>query len=157
MKIVWKLGHKIEITRAVKNLRNSAVNVMKKYFSARDLAEVGKQVSSSEERATSEPLPVGRRKFERGKVGTHRKRWMRPIEANGYKPKGGLKPSENEEVERSGCESDQSFRSQKSMPTYSAETRGISSGYKISTPTSNTLKEGENLDLSISKSHQQDA
>jgi len=160
MKIVWKLGHKIEITRAVQKLIKSSVNVIEKYFSAMDL-EGGKQVSSSEERATSEPPPVGSRQFERGKVGVHKKkRCKRPTEANGYKPEGGLKHSENKEVElRSRSESDQSSMSQKSMPiTCGAETRGISSGYKISTSTSNTLKEGENLDLSIiSKSDEQEA
>jgi len=150
MNMVKKLGHKIAIVRAVKELKNSAVNVMERYHKtcARDPSFYGKQVSSQsscEWSTNSEPV----RQFERGKLGALKKRYTRPREANGYKPLRGLKlikKKANEDGRLS--ESDESCISQKSLPvTHSTQTRVISSKDKLYTSTK--LKEGTDLDLPV--------
>lgn len=114
---------------------------MEKFFHA-----CGRPVSSSEERAISEPSPV--RRFERGKAGRVRSR-----EGNSYKPIGRWKQTENK-VDSQGSlfESDVSSRSLRSMPIiYDPETPAISLRDKPST--SDTLGQGEKLDLIPRKSH----
>jgi len=140
MNIVWKLGHKLAITNAIKELRNSTVDVMEKYKKTLDRYKQSSTSEASEEKPQSEPL------FERGKLEALKKRYMRPKE-DGSKPQGSLKYLKPKAIGVGKLsESDASYISLKSSPiTQNTKTPGTMSEEKLFTSTK--LEEGDKLDL----------